>query len=57
MIKDNVYKMDSSAYRTFGLKYINYLLNPSRCTDTKLIQDEEKKRKKIEAKRALLLKK
>jgi len=57
MIKDNVFKMDSSAYRTFGYKYINYVLNPSRCTDKKLIQDEENKRKKIEAKRALLLKK
>lgn len=55
MIKDNVYKMDSTAYRTFGFKYINYLLNPSRCTDKKLLQDEEKKRNKIEAKRALLL--
>ena len=57
MIKDNVFKMDSSVYRTFGYKYINYVLNPSRCTDKKLIQDEENKRKKIEAKRALLLKK
>jgi hypothetical protein len=57
MIKDNVFKMDSSAYRTFGYKYINYVLNPSRCTDKKLIQDEENKRKKIEAKRALLVKK
>lgn len=54
IIKEKVNKMDSSKYTTFGYKYINYLLNPSRCTDKKLLQDEENKRRKIAAKKALL---
>ena len=57
IIKENVNKMDSSKYTTFGYKYINYLLNPSRCTDTKLLQDEANKRRKIAAKKALQEKK
>jgi hypothetical protein len=53
IIKENVNRMDSSKYTTFGYKYINYLLNPGRCTDVKLIKDEENKRRKIAAKKAL----
>lgn len=53
IVKENVNKMDSTKYTTFGYKYINYLLNPSRCTDAKLLQDEENKRRKIAAKKAL----
>lgn len=54
IIKENVNRMDSSKYTTFGYKYINYVLNPARCTDAKLLQDEENKRRKNAAKKALL---